>query len=104
MGYSLTYFRNIPHGRANGLLMEEYFRYNYQDAKPRIELILDALGLQGIDEFGEKMDLLFNQKISLTSDEIALYASQTMKQRSTLNNIRTVSEKDIADIFSRIFG
>jgi len=35
MGYSLTYFKDIPHGRANGMLVREYLKYNYEAAKEK---------------------------------------------------------------------
>jgi alcohol dehydrogenase class IV len=104
MGYALTYFKNIPHGRANGLLMQEYFRFNYGEAKSKIETVLHALGLSSISEFGEKMNLLLKQRLTLTDKEISLYASLTMKQRSTLNNIRSVTERDLEDILGRVFS
>jgi len=37
MGYSLTYF-DIPHGRANGMLVREYLKYNYEAAKEKTPL------------------------------------------------------------------
>jgi alcohol dehydrogenase class IV len=99
MGYALTYFKNIPHGRANGLLMEEYFKFNYENAKGKIDNIIHALGLRSISEFGEKMNLLLKERVILTDAEMSIYASMTMKQRSTLNNPRSVEEKDVVGIF-----
>jgi alcohol dehydrogenase class IV len=101
MGYALTFFKNMPHGRANGLLMEEYFKFNYGDAKDKIDKIIRAMGLSSLDEFGEKMDLLLQEKVLLTDEEISLYASLTMKQRSTVNNPKSVTEGDIAAILKR---
>jgi alcohol dehydrogenase class IV len=104
MGYALTYCKNIPHGRANGLFMEEYFKFNYGDAKSKIDDIIHALGLRSISEFGEKMNLLLKERVILTDAEISLYASMTMKQRSTLNNPRIVEEKDVAGVLRRACG
>ena len=104
MGYTLTYFKNIPHGRANGLLMEEYFKFNYEDAKGKIDNIIHALGLRSISEFGEKMNLLLKERVILTDAEMSIYASMTMKQRSTLNNPRSVEEKDVVGIFKHACG
>jgi hypothetical protein len=58
-GYSLTYFRNIPHGRANGLLTAEYLRFNQTVFPERVSNILGAFGLKTIDEFKPLMNTLF---------------------------------------------
>lgn len=104
LGYSLTFFKGVPHGKANGLLMTEYFRFNYGEAKDKIDRVMHALGLRGIDEFGEKMGLLMNDRLVLTDAEIPLYAALAMKQRSTLNNIRSVAPEDLAGILKRVCG
>jgi alcohol dehydrogenase class IV len=98
MGYSLTYFKDIPHGRANGILMKEYLKYNYDHAKEKIENILKALKMKDIFEFGNIMDLLINNDLKLTEVELELYASLAIKQKSASYNIREVTEKDMVQI------
>lgn len=98
MGYSLTYFKGIPHGRANGILMKEYLKYNYDHAKEKIENILKALKMKNIFEFGDIMDLLINNDLKLSKVELELYASLAIKQRSASYNIREVTEEDMIRI------
>jgi alcohol dehydrogenase class IV len=64
LGYSLTYFRDIPHGRANGLLLAEYLRFNELVIPEKVHAVLDALGLASIDEFSAFLSKL------LTGDEV----------------------------------
>ncbi len=104
LGYSLTFFKNIPHGKANGLLLEEYFNYNYEVAGGKIDAIIGLLGLNSIAEFGEYMRLLLQDRVVLTDEEASLYSSRTMKQRSTLNNTRTVTEEDLKKILAQACG
>ena len=47
MGYELTYFKDIPHGQANGYLLCEYLK---RTPKNRVEDCLNALGLRSLDE------------------------------------------------------
>ena len=98
MGYNLTYFKGIPHGKANGYLMAEYLRFNYEFAKDRIDNILELVQLDSIDAFGEVMTELLGKAPHLDEAEIAQYAKITMTQKSTATNIRPVKGSDIADI------
>jgi len=104
MGNSLTYFKNVPHGKANGLLMEEYFNFNYENAKDKIDTIIHLVGLTTIREFGEKIRILLRDRIVLTDAEVSLYSSLAMKQRSALNNITNVTEEDLVYILKRACG
>jgi alcohol dehydrogenase class IV len=104
LGYSLTYFKQVPHGKANGLLMEEYFRFNYEEAREKIDTLIRLLGLGSIKEFGIVMGTLLRDRVVLTDAEISLYSSLAMQQKSTLNNIRNVEEKDLAGILKHACG
>lgn len=101
MGYSLTYFKNIPHGKANGILMEEYLRYNYDVRKEKIDNILKLLNMSNINEFGDVMDILTKENIDVTEGEIQKYAQLAMQQSSTKNNYKTVSEEDMINIIKK---
>lgn len=104
LGYSLTFFKDIPHGKANGLLMEEYFRFNYEEARDKINTVMRTLGVRDIDEFGVKMALLMQDRVILSDAETSAYASLAMMQRSTQNNIKTVTEHDLKGILMRACG
>ncbi|KNY27420.1 iron-containing alcohol dehydrogenase family protein [Pseudobacteroides cellulosolvens] len=101
MGYSLTYFKDIPHGKANGLLLPEYLRYNYQVAQDRVESVLKALKLISIDEFEKTMRRLISNDINFSQEELKKYSSLAMKQKSTLKNLRTVTEEDMYKILDK---
>jgi len=102
IGYNLTYFKGIPHGKANGYLMAEFLRFNYEFEKEKIDNILKLVQLNSIDAFGQAMTELLGKAPRLDEAEIGKYAAITMTQRSTASNIRTVAASDIADILRRI--
>lgn len=104
MGYSLTYFLGIPHGKANGLLMKEYFKFIYENAGAKIDMILGFLKMSSISEFGNLMDTLLFERPKLNPEDVSKFSSITMQQRSTLNNIKEVREHDIAEIFKKTFS
>lgn len=103
MGYNLTYFLGIPHGKANGFLMKEYFKFNYDRAREKTDRIFQMLNIRDADEFGCLMDSLLQDRPKLSNNEIKKYSVLTMKQRSTLNNIREVTESDIGEILKKAF-
>lgn len=101
MGYSLTYFKGIQHGKANGLLLTEYLKYNVDVAKEKVQNVLSALNLKNIDEFGAVMGKLIQNDKEFSEDELKFYASLAIKQRSTLKNLRTVTEEDMYVILKK---
>lgn len=98
MGYNLTYFKDVPHGKANGLLLAPYLRFNYPSAKEKIDNVLRMLGVKTIDEIGEKLSSILGEQPAVTDEEIERYAAITMKQKSTASNIRQVEASDIKKI------
>lgn len=103
LGYSLTYFKDIPHGRANGYFMREYLKYNYEAVPEKTDKILELFKVSSIDEFGYIIDKMIQNNLSLSSDEIRNYASLTMQQRSTSYNPRQVDESDLTNILKKTF-
>lgn len=102
IGYNFTYFSGIPHGKANGYLIAEYMRFNYDYAKDRIDDILALSGLKSLDELDEVLAELIGRPPMLSPDEIKRYAAITMTQRSTKTNIRPVEACDIEGILERL--
>lgn len=98
MGYSLTYFRGVPHGKANGLLMSEFFKFNYQECKTKIDDILTILNMSDIIEFEKVMSDLTNNSLTFTKDELIKYAGMAMDQKSVLNNVIEVTKEDLFQI------
>ena len=101
-GYNYTYFKGIPHGKANGYLMAEYLRYNYSHVPDKIDNILTMLSLTDIDEFDTFIASLIGKGPFLTDEEIEQYAAITISQRSTSFNVRAVQATDIEEIFRKV--
>lgn len=104
LGYSLTYFKGLPHGLANGLLMKEYFNYNYPSAETKIKNVLELLGVKDVEEFGGMISGLMPLKIKLSAEEIYKFSELAMQQRSTSYNIREVEQDDLVEILQKCFG
>jgi alcohol dehydrogenase class IV len=98
MGYSLTYFHDIPHGKANGILLEEYLKFNYSDAKEKIDNIINLLGVSSIEDFGNKVKQLIDTKVEISADEIDKYAEKSFLSKNAKNNIVEVTKEDLIGI------
>lgn len=52
MGYPLTYYKNIDHGRANGLVLYHYLKF-IEPATDKVMHITSAAGFKNLDDFGK---------------------------------------------------
>lgn len=101
MGYALTYYKNIPHGKANGLLLKEYL--NFCSDKLKVNKILSLLKFNNLDDFGTFLDKLFDEKISLSEKEIIEYSYSMVGNTLKLKNHPTkVTVEDIATIYKSV--
>lgn len=98
MGYALTYFYKIPHGRATGLLLKEYLRFCKD--KDKVNNIISLLGMKDLDEFGEYIKNLLGEEKSIKKEELKEYTEKMMKNTSKLqNHPYSVTSEDIYSMY-----
>jgi len=85
LGYSLTYFHDIDHGRANGLLLGEFLRYIEKNWPERVNEILSVMGMSTVNEFIVLLDELLGEKERLTDEQIEKYVSIAAKSANVKN-------------------
>ena len=86
MGYPLTYYHNIPHGMANGILLKEYLKnYNSNDSI-KISKILSLLGFKTLDEFGNYIEELLSNKVKVSISELEEYSNYMISNEAKLKN------------------
>jgi alcohol dehydrogenase class IV len=103
MGYSLTYFKVIDHGRANGLLLGEYLRLVAKEEPDLVEKILKAMNLLSINTFIVKMDQLFGEKEDISLEEIKQFSQKAIKTGNIGNSLVKPTETDIANMYKLAF-
>ena len=101
MGYSLTYFKDVDHGRANGLLLTEYLKLVDKERPDLVRRILKAMNLSEIKQFEELMNQLLGQKEDLTAEEINQYSKIALTAKNRLNSAVVPSEEDIIEMFAK---
>jgi alcohol dehydrogenase class IV len=101
MGYSLTYFKGIDHGRANGLLLAEYLRYLDVSYHEKIHTILQLLHMKTIDEFAAKMHHLLGETDTITAAEVKLFSEKAAGASNIANTLLPPTEQDLAAMFQK---
>ncbi len=104
LGYNLTLYYGVPHGRACGAFMEEYFTYNSRvtEGKALIEDFCRQLG-------DEPATVAANIKkwsavdVTLTDDEIELYLNNVSGAGNYANSPYVINRDEMKEIYVRLF-
>ncbi|GAB6167849.1 iron-containing alcohol dehydrogenase family protein [Clostridium carnis] len=98
MGYPLTYFKDIPHGLANGCLYKEYL--NVFKERDRVENIHKLMGLSSHKELEEILEKLIKVEINITKNEIEEYSKAMIENKAKLkNHTEAITYEEIYNIY-----
>lgn len=97
IGYPLTYYRDIDHGRANGLVMHGFLKF-IEGRSPGLREVLDAMGMKNTDEFGAVMKNMLGAAERLSEDEIKLFTGTVLTSKNLANTSPRPSAEDIEEI------
>ncbi len=98
MGYALTYYHNLPHGLANGVLTVEYLK-SFKN-KDKIAKMLNILEMEKLQDIDDIFKSLFKVDIELSNEEVTQYASDFAGNKEKLkNHSEEVSIEDIEKIY-----
>lgn len=104
MGYSLTYFRNIDHGRANGLLLGEFLSFTEEKRADRISPILKAASMSSVEELKNAMSLLLGEHEIFTLEEIEKYSALAIIAKNIPNCIVRPTEEYLRKLYMLSLG
>ena len=79
MGYQLTYFKDIPHGMANGYLLCEYLK---RVDEKRVESCLKALQLNDLGELQAYLEKVLPRVADFTENELVEWSNISIKARN----------------------
>lgn len=98
MGYALTYFHGVEHGRANGALLKAYIEFCSDSVKK--DTIVKRLGLSSVDELGQFLREVLETDCGASLVQLESYARDMMKNKKKLkNHPGCVEEQDILKIY-----
>lgn len=101
LGYSLTYYKKIDHGRANGLLLGKFLERVSAEKQELINEILEALSMNSLKELEDKIDSLLGEKEKLTEEEIDNYATKGFAVPKLKNTIINLTKDDLKNILEK---
>ncbi|MDR2631997.1 MAG: iron-containing alcohol dehydrogenase [Treponema sp.] len=108
MGYSLTYFRKVDHGRANALLLGAYLRFvqgkEQAAGTNRVGEILDALDMRSLDELDAALDDLLGVREPFTTAEIEQYAETAIHAKHIANGVIKPEKADLIEVLTKSLG
>lgn len=102
LGYFLTYEKGIPHGRANGMLLEAYLELFGKDNE-EVKKILKLLDLTSTAEVGVLMKEILDITETFTEEDIQCYTKRMMETPQKLKTfpLYELKEEDVQNIYRR---
>lgn len=105
MGYYLTFFKGITHGRANGMIMPAYMAFNLKKTShPKVQEVLQISGFDHLNQFQTLMYALCDQAPACSPEEKQRFIEQTLQAKNLVNNIAAPSREDIESIVEYMLG
>lgn len=99
MGYQLTYFKNIPHGMANGHLIYEYLVRVYDILPCKVDKVLSSLGINNLAEFKNYIAKITPRTEIFTTYELEQYVKTSIKARNVASCPFPVDEAEELEIY-----
>lgn len=103
MGYSLTYFRHIEHGRANGLLLASFLSFVGEKDPEAVKRIFSLMGLKGTGELKCLMEKLLGQKEIISDSEFDKFSGIAVKAGNVANSTVVPSREDLKKMYAESF-
>lgn len=101
MGYCLTYFKGLDHGKANGLLLSGYLRYVQPENQYMVSRIVSALGLEDFEELLSLIENHMPVRHLLSREDVELFSNKAVHAKSTGNTRPTPEIEDIIEIYRK---
>jgi len=84
MGYPLTYYKDIPHGMANGLLLGEYLERAKPVLPEKTKRYLEALGMESLEAFRSYLKDILPCDVDFGKDELREWTATTIQSKNVL--------------------
>lgn len=99
MGYPLTYYKDIPHGRANGMLMPEFMNFTLNNSNnSRSQQVLTYSGFTDLADFTKVMRKLSGYVPKLKTAEIEEYINVAYEAPNIQNNLAKPDLEDLRNL------
>lgn len=102
LGYFLTYEKKIPHGRANGMLLQAYLEL-FDSGDKNVQNVLCCLGLETTKDMGKLMKDILDIPEIFTKEDILYYTKRAMETPKKLSTFPAyeLCEKDVLTVYEK---
>ena len=104
MGYMLTYYKGLSHGRANGLLLPAYMKLMEETMADKAEKVWAILGLSGAGDFAALMQDLMGDTVDLSDEEIEKFVTLTLPTGGVQRTPYAVTAELLTRIYQQLAG
>lgn len=104
MGYSLTYFHDIDHGRANGLLLPSILKFTQSRKPVLVQRILTALRMNSLADFTNSLERLLGEKEKITRADLEKFSDKAIASKNIGNCSVVPARDDILAMFAEAFS
>jgi len=104
LGYSLTYFKHIDHGRANALLLPSWLSLAEKRDPERVAKILQAAKLPDVLALDEALAALLGPRERITPAEIERFSVIAAQSKNIANGIAAPTPPETAALYRQAFG
>jgi alcohol dehydrogenase class IV len=105
LGYSLTYFKEVPHGRATGIILPAFMDFNLSHSDDfKIKSALQIAGFNSFEEFKIILQRLLGSVPDFLQAEKEKYIGicMTLKAKSVANNLVAANRNDLLNIINNL--
>jgi len=114
LGYNLTFYHNIPHGRACGVFMREYFDYNMrtEEGMTKIKTLCYALAasadgqsdeILSPESVADRIVSWSNVHVKVSDEDIELYIQNVGTAKNYANSPYVINDDEKREIYRRLF-
>lgn len=102
LGYSFTYFKGVPHGRANGLILPAFAAFMASRGQKQVFEILNRSGFANLEEFSLVLKKLTGAAPQLDQDEVKVFVELCSQAKNLANSPVRPDMQDIEDILTAV--
>lgn len=100
MGYALTYYKDIPHGMANGLLLGEYLERTRDVLPCKVDACMKAFGMR-LEEFKVFLKECLPCDVKFEEAELIKWSETSIKAKNVAVCPFDVTREDEAEIYKK---
>ncbi len=102
LGYSFTIYKDIPHGRANGMIMPAFLDFNLRKCDhPKVKQVFEYSGYRDLQHLREVLGALCGPAPDCTEAECEHFVNKTMTEKALANNLVAPAREDISEILKK---